>query len=130
MDGIAPTSDGDALLSLLLGDAATGAAASPPSTGSAASLTRLVAAGEYAAVLAEPAALRLLNEADTASSSVTERARAYLLDEQVGGTSKDRAEAVLAVGAAALSLFAHANWTGAPVTRLLASSWRSAAFCC
>ena len=57
MDGIAPTSDGDAHLSLLLGDAATGAAASPPSTGSAASLTRLVAAGEYAAVLAEPAHL-------------------------------------------------------------------------
>lgn len=104
-----------ALVSLLLGEAPPASSSATATT--AAKLTHLVACGEYAAALADPVAQQLVDESDLSSSAVGERARAFLKANAEGG-----AESVLAIGAAALCLFTHANWTGAPVAQKLSTS--------
>ena len=109
----APPPEGD--LATLLGIPPGG----PPPTAPAARLTHLLRSGAYAEILTEPLAVLLLLAEDAASAGAAERARAHLAQQDAEKAAA--AESILAVGAAALSLFAHANWTGAPVSGKLTS---------
>ena len=72
--------------------------------------------GEYAQVLAEPLARKIFLEGDITSFGAPHVARSHL--ELASDADRPAvASAVLAIGAAALSLFVHANWTGAPVSQ-------------
>jgi hypothetical protein len=79
-------------------------------------LLHLVRSGAFVEALREPLALQLLQADDSTSQQAAERARSYLQsvapDERLAA-----ATCVQAIGAAALSLFAHANWMGARVCR-------------
>ena len=77
-------------------------------------LIRCLRIGAFAEVLADPLAARLLDPADVACTGVAERAKAYI-DSVPAASTASATLAVHAIGAAALSLFAHANWSGAPV---------------
>ena len=77
-------------------------------------LLYLIRAGAFVEVLRDPVALRLLPINDAISEGATDRARVYL-GEMLDEDKCHGAVCVIAVGAAALSLFAHANWLGARV---------------
>ena len=116
MKTAAPTVCGARVLATLLG--APPAADEAPPAAETDRLTHLLRTGAYAEALAEPLARTLLPDDDAVSANTAERARAYLAQ---AAAKESAAEAILAVGGAALSLFAHANWTGAPVSRTLTS---------
>ena len=100
-----------------------GATGSMAPTEAAARLSHLIRSGAYAEALDEPLARMLLTAADTDSSGAAERARAYLMVSSMEDVAAAAAagEAIIAVGAAALCLFVHANWAGAPVCRSLSA---------
>ena len=79
-------------------------------------LLHLVRSGAFVEALREPLALQLLQADDSTSQQAAERARSYL--QSVAPDERSAAATcVQAIGAAALSLFAHANWMGARVCR-------------
>ena len=103
------------------------AASDDPST-NALHLLHLVRAGAFAEVLRSPLARQLLVVEDVACALAAGRARAHL--RAAADELPAAAISIQAIGAAALSLFAHANWSGARICRLAAAEVPLAAARC
>ena len=84
-----------------------------PSDVDSAYYDHLLRAGKYSALLSTPLALTLLDASgDATSAEAAVRARAHL---DAAEDKPAAASTIVAIGAGALCLFSHANWTGAPV---------------
>jgi hypothetical protein len=89
-------------------------------------LLNLLHRGCFVKALLSPLGTQLLAPDDQTCEETPGRVREFLASAPEGEASA-AAAAVIAVGAAALSLFAHANWTGAPVCSELEGSTQAVA---